>query len=123
MTTDLKTRTPSTLVHSDDLTRGTATDLGPMLADWIATDARVVAPAVELADALSRCELSRLSPTQTDLAAAVAELADAAGLHWPNAADDPTVVLVRVIARIATLAPHATSVHAATVMEQLPSDR
>jgi hypothetical protein len=33
MTTDLKTRTPSTLVHSDDLTRGIDTDLGPMLAD------------------------------------------------------------------------------------------
>jgi hypothetical protein len=50
-------------------------------------------------------------------------LADAAGLHWPNAADDQTVVLVRVIAKIATVAPHATSVHAAAIIDRLTSHR
>ena len=73
----------------------------------------VRATARALCEALAPLELDELREHHLTLAMAVAELSQSAGRAWPWGPDDPTVALLRAVAKLALDAPQATSQHAA----------
>ncbi len=78
--------------------------------------------SVELAQLVGQLDVAALRGWQVELAATVADLATAADMPWPTGPDDPTVALLRVIARIALAAPEARSVVAQQLIEALQAD-
>lgn len=81
------------------------------------------ASARELVAAVGGHELAILDPLRRDLGLAVAELSRSAGGqdHWGP--DEPLVVLVRALARLARVAPGARSERAAQVLGSLRAAR
>jgi hypothetical protein len=94
----------------------TATCPDPIITDWPTT-----ATARELAHALGQRNLDELRGCQPELAAAVAELAAAAGRAWPRGPDDPVVALLRALAKLSLDAPDASSTYAARLLASLDS--
>jgi hypothetical protein len=79
------------------------------------------ATARDLALAIGHLDLEMVHEHHLDLLIAVADLADAAGCGWPWGHDDPTVALVRAVAKLALVAPGARSEHAAALVATLES--
>ena len=75
--------------------------------------------AQSLAAALGVLELDDLRHHHIELTSATAELARAAGRDWPWGHDDPTVAVLRALAKLAILAPDATSERADHLCRQL----
>lgn len=69
--------------------------------------------------AVGSLDLAALRTHHVDLAAVTAELAKDAEMDWPWTPDDPTVALLRAIARIAIVAPDATSERATALRGQI----
>ena len=90
-----------------------------MLSDWTVGHGTTTATARELAEVLGQYDVASLRSTYVDLVAILGELAESGGAAWPNAADDPIVVLLRAIARISILTPNARSPRAARLIDAL----
>jgi hypothetical protein len=77
--------------------------------------------ARDFAVSIGSVELDVLRAHHVDLAAVTAELARDAAMEWPWTPDDPTVALLRALARIAIAAPDATSHRATALRGQIGS--
>lgn len=74
--------------------------------------------ARDVAGMVGGLDLDVLRAHHGGLAAVTAELAVDARMDWPCTADDPTVALLRALARIAIDAPEATSRQASRLHER-----
>lgn len=97
-------------------------DVTPHHAGDASTTSRTDAPtstARELAAAVGQLDLESLRKHHLALLLAVAELAGDAGTDWPWSPDDPTVALLRAVAKLSLDAPDASSPHAAALIAAL----
>ncbi len=99
------------------------TDVKPIRRNWINNEHHSPAPAPatarELAAAIGCLDLDDLRTHHLALTLAVAELSAGAGMPWPWAVDDPTVTLVRAVAKLSLVAPDVTAGAAGAIVEQL----
>ena len=100
------------------------THLEPILHDWTTPDALddeapSTATARELALTIGRLDLDDLRRHHLQLALAVAELSAGAGVPWPWTADDPTVALVRAVAKLSIVAPDVVGDAAGQLVDRL----
>lgn len=68
---------------------------------------------------IGQIDLDELRRHHLEIMSAAAELARAAGRPWHWGTEDPTVVLVRALSRLAVQAPDATSERAADLCRSL----
>ena len=89
----------------------------PIARDWTTHTASTAAGPIE---ATARDLAARLAERRVadigadllpDLAAAAAELGSVSGISWRFSTDDPAVALLRVIAKVAIVAPDAAGPH------------
>lgn len=97
----------------------TSTTQDPILEEWT-TRGPQLASATDVNEALGRFLMSEIPPYITPfLAAAGAELALIADIDWRFGTDVPAVGMVRLIARVAIVAPHAGGLHTQRLADQL----
>ena len=113
--------TSSSLDHTTD----TATDTVPDTVTDTVIAGGADRPRVR-ADALSRAigavEIDAVRQHHLALAMAVVELAADAGAPLPWSHDDPTVALLRAVAKLSLTAPGATSSAASDLLDRLALD-
>lgn len=92
-------------IHQEWTTRPAAADQG--------------ATARTLCSQLAPLPIDELVEVAPSLAAAVAELALLVGVPWRFSPDDPAVALLRMLARVAIIAPDASGPHCDRLGQQL----
>jgi len=96
----------------------------PIGSNWTTTEPFQTdepSTARQLALAIGPLDLDTIRNHHLELTLAVSELASNAGKPWPWTADDPTVALVRALARLAVLAPDTRADAAGRLVERLAS--
>ncbi|MEM7341746.1 MAG: hypothetical protein AAF467_24075 [Actinomycetota bacterium] len=93
-----------------------------VLVDSAAVGDRPTTSARHLAAQLGAIDAGALRAHHRVIAAAVEELAASAGLRWPWGVDDPTVALLRVLAKLAIDHPDAATAVGADLVRLLATD-
>lgn len=75
--------------------------------------------AAEICRALGGVDLGVARRHHVEVATVVAELAEDARMNWPWTHDDPTVALLRALARISIVAPGSTSPKAESLFQSI----
>ena len=91
----------------------------PILQEWTTLDDAPTVTAPELCGLLAHRSTDELTALAPAMAAAAAELALLGDVPWRFSADDPPVALLRMISRVALLAPDVGGPHCARLAEAL----